>query len=207
MPDVALPKRKTYSETIAADDRLPQFGFVGDEYERRRMLILGINPGNGPDAARSPSDSEMMPILHHFLANPSEGTFAAAMNAQMKAFPCWLASKEIGPILRDECVKEIEISYANASPYRADGGGARDAFPNKSRGRLAAANWVSPLLSALKPRLIIAHGQKAADVLENCDLQTKPLVYNRSRNQHIRSVANAKFVEQLRFALNNAAVS
>lgn len=81
----ALPTRM--SDAVSADDKIPQFGFVGKYYEKRKIAIIGINPGNGPDDHRTQSDDEMMPVLHGFVTEPSEVTYAAASFAQAKAFP------------------------------------------------------------------------------------------------------------------------
>ena len=32
---------------LRQDDLTPQFGYVGERYPRTRVLVLGINPGNG----------------------------------------------------------------------------------------------------------------------------------------------------------------
>jgi len=197
--DAALPPRT--SKVIAGDDLIPQFGFVGRDYESRRILIIGINPGNGPDGSRTLSDDEMMPALHRFVAEPTEVTYEAASLAQAKAFPNWLASKEIGPILEAEGLTTNDVAYANASPYRAGNGEAKDAFPNQRRIRAAADAWLSPLLRALMPRVVLAHGQVAANVLVHCTFPTVPIVYNRNRNLRARSAANAEFVTRLRAAL------
>ncbi len=190
------------SDIIAKDDLIPQFGFVGSTYDVRRVLVLGINPGNGPRASRSAADAKMMPALHAFVSSPEETTYAVAMQAQMDAFPNWPASKEIGPILENEGIARTEIAYANANPYRAGKGESKDAFPSTDRERLAANGWVLPLLTALMPTIIIAHGKKAADVIQHCNFRAKTLVYNRNRNQVLRSEANTKFKEQLRLALD-----
>jgi hypothetical protein len=86
-PNVALPVRT--STVVAADDLIPQFGFVGRCYESRRVLVVGINPGNGSNDGRSLSDEEMMPVLHRFIAEPNETTYEVALEAQAKAFPGW----------------------------------------------------------------------------------------------------------------------
>jgi hypothetical protein len=195
----ALPIRM--SDAVSADDTIPQFGFVGKYYGARKIAVIGINPGNGPDDHRTQSDEEMMPVLHRFVAEPNEVTYAAASFAQAKAFPSWLASKEIGLILEGEGIRADEIAYTNACPYRAGKGESKDVFPNNRRMRLAADNWLSPLLNALTPKLVIAHGQKAAEVISYCALSSTRLVYNRSRNQRVRSAKNIVFVSNLRAAL------
>ena len=195
----ALPIRM--NDAVSADDTIPQFGFVGKYYEARKIAVIGINPGNGPDDHRTQSDEEMMPVLRRFVVEPNEATYAAASFAQARAFPFWLASKEIGPILEGEGIGADEIAYANACPYRAGSGESKDVFPNNRRMRLAADNWLSPLLDALTPNLVIAHGQKAAEVIMYCAVPGAPLVYNRSRNQRVRSAKNSYFVSRLRAAL------
>jgi hypothetical protein len=77
----------TDSKIIAGDDRLLQPGFIGDQYEKKRLVVVGIMPGNGSRKQRSQSDSEMMPILHAFNQSPTPSTFEEAMKAQLDGFP------------------------------------------------------------------------------------------------------------------------
>ena len=95
-------------------------GFIGDDYEAWRILVLGINPGNGQRNFRSGSDSRMIPLLHAFAAQPDEQTYKVAMKAQMEAFPSWPASQELWPLIEGEGIALSEIAYVNANPYRAD---------------------------------------------------------------------------------------
>jgi hypothetical protein len=97
--------RATFFGTEAADspggrspllqehDLIPQFGFVGDAYCEKRVLILGINPGNGPkDDMPTPADARMMPMLQAFAREPSEQTFSRVSMvymAECQRWPVW----------------------------------------------------------------------------------------------------------------------
>jgi hypothetical protein len=192
------------SQTIANDNRIPQIGFVGDNYDKRRILVIGINPGNGPGDFRSPSDAVMFPALYKFFEMPNHETYAAAMAAQMEAFPSWLASKEIGPTLGQEGITTNDIAYINASPYRAGNGTAHDVFRTVRRKKRAAANWVSPMLLALQPVIVIAHGVEAARILRYADGVLCPLTFNRVRIKAQRDAANSGFLNELRTRLRSA---
>jgi hypothetical protein len=198
-PSADLPPSN--SETIANDDRIPQIGFIGDNYNARRILIVGINPGNGPRDSRSPSDAVMFPALYKFIEAPNHETYAGAMAAQMRAFPSWLASKELGPVLDQEGVALDDIAYINASPYRAGNGTAQDVFRTVWRKKRAATNWVSPMLSALQPKILIAHGVEAARILQFANGAICPLTFNRVRIKTQRDAANFQFLIDLRTRL------
>ena len=194
--DIGLPPKR--SEEVASDDRIPQLGFIGDNYDGQRILVVGINPGNGPSDSRSARDAAMFPALYEFVEAPSHETYAKAMSAQMAAFPLWLASKEIGPILDAEGLTPNDIAYINASPYRAGNGTANDVFGTVWRKRAAAAKWVGPMLLALRPAVIIAHGIGAARIIRYADKEILPLTFNRVRIKAQRDTANANFPSDLR---------
>jgi hypothetical protein len=166
--DTLLPK--TDDENVKLDDRTPQFGFVGDAYETGGVLIVGINPGIGPRSQQLDSDRIMMEALRSLQGNPSALTYKQAMAAQMKALPEWPA----GPIIKQElktAERELnEIAYINSNPYRAGNGDARDLYPLSATGlkrqQQAADNWVRPMLTALRPGLIVALDYPAAEVLQ-----------------------------------------
>ncbi|HEY5347226.1 MAG TPA: hypothetical protein VIJ72_03465 [Rhizomicrobium sp.] len=200
--NIDLPPNR--SETIANDDRIPQVGFIGDNYDERRILVVGINPGNGPSNFRSPSDAAMFLPLYRFVETPSHETYAEAMAAQMTAFPSWLASQELGPKLDLEGVTTNDIAYINASPYRAGNGTANDVFRTVRRKKTAAAKWVGPMLFALRPAIVIAHGVEAARIINYADRAILPLIFNRVRIKAQRDAANATFSSDLRTRLKSA---
>ena len=75
-PDADLPVRQ--SSILRQDDQIPQLGFVGANYAAHRVLLLGINPGNGGNnQKRIPADDKMMPAMYAFAREPTEQNFVA----------------------------------------------------------------------------------------------------------------------------------
>jgi hypothetical protein len=201
-PDACLPASR--SPLVSDDDRLLQPGFVGPLYRPGGLLVLGINPGNGSSTHRSVSDSAMMPALSELERSPTEQNLVAAMQAQQAAFPTWLASVDISPMLSELGVQTDEIAYFNALPYRVEGNSAQKAFPNLNRKTDAAKHWVRPMLDVLCPGVILAHGRKAAEVLEIALIGSElpdPLVFDRERVVARRNAKNAGLRKRLADAL------
>jgi hypothetical protein len=102
------------SATISADDQIPQFGYVGRGYSTTRIILLGINPGNGHNQMRSQADARMMPALYRFAENPTEANYAQATQAYLAECQTW-------PVWKRHCAEVIgagklalgEIAYSN----------------------------------------------------------------------------------------------
>ena len=73
--DADLPVALT--PEVANDDKLPQFGFVGQRYEQARLLILAINPGNGPRNKRDARDATALEKAPRSKAGISGDTWPA----------------------------------------------------------------------------------------------------------------------------------
>lgn len=202
LPDAALPEAQ--SELIRSDDRILQPGFVSDSYRHGELLVIGINAGLGGRVVRTPGDEAMMPALHALAEAPSFETFRSAMLAQKSAFPSWPASRELLDALKVAAVTTDHIAYLNALPYRVGRGTAQSAFPSAERKRLAAKYWVRPLLDALEPAVIVAHGQVAAEVIRIAEIGSphpEPITFDRTRVAAWRRKRNADFVEKLKRSL------
>jgi len=194
-PDADIPAAS--SETIRADHLVPQFGFVGRSYLHGGVLVLGINPGNGKPNVRSEDDAKMMPRLHAFKNNPNEETYLNAMEAQFEVYPRWQASKEINSKLVEAGIEIEAIAYSNACPYRGN-----DPFRHVRTIQRAANAWVAPLVAALRPRVIVAHGKESVTaVLKKAGVQTPAVIFDRERNPIARNAKNADFVARLVAAL------
>ena len=150
------------SALVASDDLIPQFGYVGTQFDQSRVLLLGINPGNGNDLVRSRQDNTMMPALHRFAADVSITSFIQAQKAYKSVCQSW-------PIWRRHCSEVIgagklsfeDIAYSNALPWRT----ASESNFDDAVGKKAAKNYVYPLIEELQPRVIIAMGKKAARII------------------------------------------
>ena len=175
--DVDIPDAK--SPQIHSDDRLPQFGYVGSNYSAKRILFLGINPGNGPRASRNAGDEVQMPMLERFVAEPTVGNFQRAQNAYREACQNWFIwGRECNELLKCGGLQIDDLAFSNALPWRTKS----EAAFGRSVERLAALHYVQPLLGELRPRIVVAVGKKVQRILNDGGSPTASLVvWNRSR--------------------------
>jgi hypothetical protein len=168
------------SPVLQKDDLTPQFGYVGSHYANARVLILGINPGNGPrDDFRTAEDEMMMPALRRFAAEPSPKNFEAATEAykiQCKQWSVW--KFHCAEVIKAGKLSLEEIAYSNCLPWRT---GSKSNFSD-----FVARNTVElyafRLIAELNPTLVIALGKRAGQIL-HCIPRRLPqvIVWNRAR--------------------------
>lgn len=168
------------SEILRQDDLTPSFGFVGARYTERRVLFLGINPGNGPsNDGRTPEDGRMMPQLRAFAAQPTPESFVAASRSYCEAcvkWPIW--TRHCAPILKSGRLDFSEIAYANALPWRTASQAKFDADVAAN----AALLFAGPLINELEPKVVIALGKRASDVIGGTvHFPAKIFVWNRAQ--------------------------
>lgn len=175
--DVDIPVAE--SELIRSDDQLPQFGYVGSKYSAKRILFLGINPGNGPRACRNVGDGFQMPLLERFVAAPTVENFQRAQNAYREACQSWFIwGRECNELLALGGLQIDDIAFSNALPWRT----ASEAAFGRGVERLTAAHYVKPLLDELQPRIVVAVGKKVQRMLSETGSCTASLVvWNRAR--------------------------
>ncbi len=157
-----LPQRQ--SEELCRDDQIPQFGYVGREYGAARVLLLGINPGNGPKTAvsRSLTDSRMMPTLAAFAEDPSVPNFLRAHEAQKIECQTWhIWRRHCAEIFGAGGLSLEQIAYSNCLPWRS---GSDSNFDDTVAAN-AARLYALPLIEELAPTVVIAVGKRAADIL------------------------------------------
>lgn len=152
------------SPLLQLHDRVPQFGFVGTRYLEKRVLLVGINPGNGPtNDLPTKGDARMMPALMQFSENPTSENFRSASLAyqeECQAWPIW--KRHCNEVLGPGRLLFDEIAYSNCLPWRTE---SRSAF-DVSVAQRAARFYVQPLLAELVPRVVIAMGKRAGSILE-----------------------------------------
>ena len=168
------------SPLLQLDDQTPQFGFVGSRYRDTGVLLVGINPGNGPsNDLRTSGDHVMMPVLAQFCAAPSPETFALASAAQMRECVRW-------PVWTQHCAEVLgaggltfdQIAYSNCLPWRTE---SKSKFDDATA-RKAASLYVRPLLDELMPRVVVAMGKRAAEILALAGpIAGTLIVWNRSQ--------------------------
>ena len=175
--EVDIPVSET--DLIHSDDRLPQFGYVGSNYLAKRILFLGINPGNGPRENRNVGDGFQMPMLKRFASEPTEENFLRAQKAHHDACETWFIwGRECNELLTRGRLHMDDIAFSNALPWRtkSEAGFAR------SVERLAAEHYVRPLLDELQPRIVVAVGKKVERMLNDAGPCTAAVVvWNRAR--------------------------
>ncbi len=160
-PDADLPSSR--SAVIRDDDLTPQFGYVGVRYEEHRILLFGINPGNGPRDFRSPADERMMPKLIRFRDDPSGESFQCASAAFAEACQTW-------PVWR-RCCSELfgegklsldQVAYSNCLPWRT----ATETRFSDEIAEQTVRHYALPLVEELKPKIVISLYKRAASILE-----------------------------------------
>ena len=176
------------SEQIAFDDLLPQFGYVGARYEKCRILLLGINPGNGPRNERSAGDISAMPALHKFSAERTPEAFREAQTAYRAVCEGWaIWGRQCYELLRNTGIGMEDVAFTNALPWRT---ASQSAFKKQIALR-AAELYVKPFVLELKPRIIVAVGKKAAEILDYAGLLSDiVVVWNRAQALQPQVVAD-----------------
>ncbi|MBX7123949.1 MAG: hypothetical protein K1X42_17620 [Opitutaceae bacterium] len=164
-PDADLPRGKTprgRSPIVAADDLIPQFGYVGAQFARSKVLLLGINPGNGDDVKRSHQDDKMMPALHRFAVDLSVASFKEAQCGYKSVCQSWwIWQRYCSEVIGAGKLTLEDIAYSNALPWRTHSESNFD----DAVGKAAATSYAYPLIEELRPKVIVAMGKKAAKIL------------------------------------------
>ncbi len=175
-PDLPLGR----SSILQADDKVPQFGFTGKAYEARRVLLLGINPGNGPDnRMQTAGDARMMPAHHRFAQSPTDLNFVAATLAyklECQGWPMW--KRHCAEVLGAGKLSFDQIAYANCLPWRTQSESGFDDVVAERTAKL----YLRPLLEELNPLLVVAMGKRAARILAMIGPEVpEAIIWNRSQ--------------------------
>ena len=167
------------SPEIEANDLVPQFGFVGPGFASSRILLLGINPGNGPNDVETSADAAMLPALRAFFARPSLENFLKAQDAYRSVCESWaIWGNHCAAILGAANLAAGDIAYSNCLPWRT---ASKAAFSTRVAERTASL-YAGPLVMELAPSVIIAAGKKAMSVLELAQIELpRVIVWNRAQ--------------------------
>lgn len=166
-------------ESLRKDDLTPQFGFVGSEFASVRVLLLGINPGNGPSHAVTAADLRMMPPHREFALEPSVENFEAANAAYARecvGWPVW--SRHCAEVIGAGKLALTQVAYSNCLPWRTQ---SQSAF-SEDVARKAAFHYAVPLIQELAPNVVIAMGKRAAEILSpHRSKISRMIVWNRAQ--------------------------
>jgi len=176
--EIDLPTDR--SPLLRNDDLTPQFGYVGRLFQGTRVLLLGINPGNGPEREkRSGTDERMMPALIRFAENPTIEAFIAAQIAYQSERENWhIWKRHCKEVIGAGRLSLDEIAYSNCLPWRSESKSAfSDAVAQK-----AAVLYAYPLIEELRPSLIIAMGKRVTQILHLVEGELPPVItWNRAQ--------------------------
>jgi uracil-DNA glycosylase len=185
---------------LQGDDLAPQFGFVGARYPSARILLIGINPGNGGNNTnRIAEDSRMMPAILRFARTPTEQNFVEATRAYMNECQSWKVWKRYcSEVIGAGKLSFDEIAYSNCLPWRTH---SKSGFSD-TVARKAATLYVRPFIEELRPSLIVAMGkERVPAILQMTGLSLPPVIpWNRSQAataaaKHERDNAAAKILK------------
>ena len=149
---------------LVEDARIPFLGFAGERYLPGGVVLLAINPGGGGNAyCRLPRDIQLLSLIEAFIKSSPETAgknFDAMSNNYAEQAQAWNLWRILFPILQ-ACGKELnEVTYLNCFPYRTK----EDRMPQAAALRASWAHVVKPLLTELKPSILVALGKKAGGV-------------------------------------------
>jgi len=152
---------------LQSDARVPILGFCGPRYVVGNPVLLAINPGGGGDdyRERHARDEELIPLIEAFVraSQSAQGAAFEKMSlAYMQHVQNWNLKNILEPTL-DACGKNIdEVCFLNLFPYRT----RMNRRPSAKALNSAWIKVIAPLLSELRPMLLIALGRKAGSIAE-----------------------------------------
>jgi hypothetical protein len=173
-----LPRNR--SALLRQDDLTPQFGYVGRGYPSTRVLLLGINPGNGRETVtRTATDERMMPMFIQFARDPSPETFTSAQRAYQGECSTWhIWRRHCAEITGAGKLSLDEIAYSNTLPWRT---GSESSFDD-AVAEPAAKLYAHPLIDELEPSVVICLGKRAAEIVRIGNPQLPhTIVWNRAQ--------------------------
>ena len=144
---------------ILRDDlfNLPQPGYVGVNYESRRVLLLGQNPGVSPERFRQ-QDQTYAEALAAVADMPGPESMQRLQCVLEDIIPTWPVQNKYFPL--DECgLRLSEIAYLNVVRCRTKGNTA----PSSTMVANCTERHFTSWLDLLQPRVVVCIGKWAHD--------------------------------------------
>lgn len=145
------------------DFNVPQPGYVGEHYEKVRVMFIGQNPGVSPEWAYK-EDRRLADALGALARQPSPGTYRGLCSVLESFMHSWSITQNYLPL--KACGLALEdIAYLNVARCRTSGNAGVPALMASNCIRLHLERW----LDVLQPRVVVFLGKWAHD-------QAAPLV-------------------------------
>lgn len=137
-----------------ANENVPQPGYIGSDYSRGRVLLVGQNPGT--PKSREVQDRPYTAALRALRDAPTPKRYAELFEVLHNFIPQWPVTNNYFPL--DECDLTLEdIAYCNVIRCRTD----RDKKPNKSLAAECVSEHFAHWLRCLAPNIVIFIGKWA----------------------------------------------
>jgi len=142
-------------------DSLPQPGYVGLEYERKGILLIGMNPGGKNSSEISSNDEEQYFILKQIRSSSRGATlesFDRLNEALSRTMPTWKLFNNYVRRHLDQCDTElVSVAYLNLLKWRT--------MNSSGLGSLCSISWEAHTqrqIELLQPSTIVCLGTGVA---------------------------------------------
>ncbi len=178
-----------------ADENVPQPGYVGVTYWRRRIALVGQNPGTPKTLELQ--DKPYTAALRKLRDTPTEANYHELDSVLQAFIPKWPVHGNYFPL--DECGLSLQdIAYFNVVRCRT----GDDAKPGVNTVNNCIRNHFGRWLDNLAPRVVVFIGKWAADhASQEVERRRIPFAFinrQRSLSSHERSENRAAVVKLVR---------
>jgi len=150
---------QSMNKKMLRDDKenIPQPGFVGKNYERNKLLLVGQNPGVAPERMLS-RDKQYTQSLRELGSKPSKESYRAFCENVIDFVPEWPVNRNYFPL--EECGLSVEdIAYCNVVRCRTVG----NAVPSKQMTSNCTKKHFLSFVQAIEPKVVVFIGKWAHD--------------------------------------------
>lgn len=176
-----------------ANENVPQPGYIGQNYWRRRVALVGQNPGT--PKSLSEADKPYTQALRALRDSPTPARYDELSAVLARFIPQWPVHGSYFP-LQEAGLTLDDIAYFNVVRCRT----AKDAAPRVRLVHACTTNHFGRWLDALAPRIVVFIGKWAADKTA-CEVSRRGIPYafmNRMRSLSSQErEANRRAVVQL----------
>jgi hypothetical protein len=148
-------------------ENVPQPGFIGCHYDRKRVLLVGQNPAITKSEQALHADMPYTKALRTLRENPTGEALESLLTVARDFMPTWRMTQDYFPL--KECGLSLdELAYVNlvrCRTGRLDKNTNRlgDARPNRKLTQNCVAEHFSKWVELLAPRVIVFLGKFAWD--------------------------------------------